>query len=99
MSAQLDEMVLTDPTSQPYQYRIFVNNCNDYIGSQVVETLRNDHLIEVNPNIIVGSLNQRDPSEAPADIQLVEVTHLPFSSATRPHTTRLSTQPTSSFSI
>lgn len=68
-----EEMELTDPSQQPYQYRIFVNNCNGLIGSQVVETLRNDHLIEVNPNIIVGTVYRRDASQPPADIQLVEV--------------------------
>jgi hypothetical protein len=67
------EIEINDPSQQPYQYRIFINNCNDYIGSNITETLRNDHLIEVNPNIIIGSLNIKDQSESPSDIQLLNV--------------------------
>jgi hypothetical protein len=29
-------------TSQPYQYKIFINQCNGYIGSQLIYKLRND---------------------------------------------------------
>jgi hypothetical protein len=84
------EMDLTDPSQQSHQYRIFINNCNDYIGNIVTETLRNDHIIEVNPNIIIGSINSRDQSQPPTDVQLIDVrthTHL-FSSQTRLLTTR-----------
>lgn len=36
MQSNEDDIELTDPSTQPYQYQIFVNNCNDYIGSQIV---------------------------------------------------------------
>jgi hypothetical protein len=86
MNLNEDDIELTDPSTQPYQYKIFVNNCNDYIGSQIVETLRNDHLIEVNPNIIVGSVNPTDRSAPPEDIQIIKVTQGRFSFRKRPHT-------------
>ena len=46
-----------EPTTQDYQFKIFINNCNGYIGSQLVEAFRNDHEIEVNPNLIIGTID------------------------------------------
>ena len=43
------------PTTQQYQYKIFINECNGYIGSQLVELFRNDDEIEVNPNCIIAT--------------------------------------------
>ena len=44
------------PTSQEYQSRVLIFNANGQVGHRLVEYFRNDHLIEVNPNIITGTI-------------------------------------------
>lgn len=44
------------PISQPYQHRILVYEANGLIGHRLIEQFRNDHIIEVNPNLILGTL-------------------------------------------
>ena len=45
------------PTAQEYQYSILIYEANGQIGHRLVETFRNDHIIEVNPNIILGTID------------------------------------------
>ena len=53
------KFVYYPPTSQEHQYKILINECNGYIGSQLAETFRNDDEIEMNPNIIIGTTDQK----------------------------------------
>jgi len=41
----MDNFVYEPPTSQEYQYKIYINDCDSYIGSELVEQFRNDHII------------------------------------------------------
>ena len=44
------------------QNRIFVNAVNSTLGQAVVEILRNDNENDINPHIIVGTLDEEDPT-------------------------------------
>ena len=44
------------------QFRFFISNVNSIIGQALVEMLRNDNENDVNPHIIVGTLNKDDPT-------------------------------------
>jgi len=46
------------------QHRIFVNAVNSVLGQSVVEILRNDNENDINPHIIVGTLDEEDPTPA-----------------------------------
>lgn len=47
-----------------FQHRIFVNGVNTVLGQTIVEILRNDNENNVNPHIIVGTLDEEDPTPA-----------------------------------
>ena len=66
-------MELTEPSSQPYQYTIFISRCNGHLGSQLVEAFRNDNIIETNPNVIVGTINPKDPTPHSDCVEVVDV--------------------------
>ena len=51
--------------------RIFINNFNTYVGHTLVEILRNDHLTDENPHIIVGTLSSDAPSTVPRGVKTV----------------------------
>ena len=60
------------------QLRIFVNAVNSVSGQAIVETLRNDNENDVNPHIIVGTLDEEDPTPACRGIKrLINVTPSP----------------------
>lgn len=44
------------------QLRIFVSSVNSITGQCIVETLRNDSENDINPHIIVGTLDEEDPT-------------------------------------
>lgn len=48
------------PTSQEHQYRILIYHANGLLGHRLVEYFRNDHVIELNPNVIMGTI---DPTQ------------------------------------
>lgn len=71
------------PTTQQYQYKIFINECNGYIGSQLVELFRNDDEIEVNPNCIIATAdpNTKYQGELGVD-RVIDVHEVIFRSTT-----------------
>lgn len=44
------------PVSQPHQHRVLIYNASGQLGHRLVEYFRNDHEIEVNPNVIIGTV-------------------------------------------
>lgn len=58
------------------QLRMFISNFNTYVGHSLVEILRNDHLNEENPHIIVGTLSKQAPSSIPRGVKTVVDVHL-----------------------
>ena len=42
------------------QLRYFVSSLNTFVGHAIVENLRNDHINDDNPHIIVGSLSENE---------------------------------------
>ncbi len=44
------------PVSQPHQHKVLIYNASGQLGHRLVEYFRNDHEIEVNPNVILGTL-------------------------------------------
>jgi homoaconitase/3-isopropylmalate dehydratase large subunit len=51
-----------DQETETQQLRIFVNAVNSVTGQCIVETLRNDNENDINPHIIVGTLDEEDPT-------------------------------------
>jgi hypothetical protein len=37
------------------QLRFFVSSLNTFVGHSIIETIRNDHINDENPHIILGS--------------------------------------------
>jgi hypothetical protein len=87
------------PTSQPYQHRILVFEANSLIGHRLIEYFRNDHLIEVNPNVILGTIDStlKYSNELGLDI-VIEVSSIPHRPITNLSLPLLWPQPTSSSS-
>lgn len=46
----------TPPVSQPHQHTVLIYNASGQLGHRLVEYFRNDHEIEVNPNVIIGTV-------------------------------------------
>lgn len=44
------------PVSQPHQHKVLIYNASGQLGHRLVEYFRNDHEIEVNPNVIIGTV-------------------------------------------
>lgn len=44
---------------------------NTAVGQEIVELLRNDNENDVNPHIIVGTIDPNDPSEVPRGVRTV----------------------------
>ena len=42
---------------------------NTLLGSEIVELLRNDNENDINPHIIVGTLDENDPSGVPRGLK------------------------------
>lgn len=80
------------PTEQQHQHRILIYHANGLLGHRLVEYFRNDHIIELNPNLIIGTI---DPTQKYAnDLGLtleIDVRLRPL----RPRTARCSTLPSS----
>jgi hypothetical protein len=51
-----DEEEYIAPVSQPHQHKVLIYNANAQVGHRLVEYFRNDHEIEVNPNLIIGTI-------------------------------------------
>jgi hypothetical protein len=93
----LNNQAYYPPVAQPYQHRVLVYEANGLIGHRLVEQFRNDHLIEVNPNLIFGTItpHQKYANELGIDI-VIDVAFEELSPATRICSTPRSQLPTSS---
>lgn len=59
------------------QCRYFVTGLNTSVGQEIVELLRNDNENDVNPHIIVGTIDPNDPSDVPRGIKtVINVEHI-----------------------
>ena len=56
------------PTQQPYQHKILIYEANGLVGHRLLEYFRNDHLIETNPNIMMGTLSPHVKHSNPLDL-------------------------------
>jgi hypothetical protein len=59
------------PTQQPQQHKILIYEANGLIGHRLLEYFRNDHLIETNPNVRMGTLSPRTRHSNALDLDLV----------------------------
>ena len=45
------------PSKQEHQHRILIYEANKQVGHRLLERFRNDHIIEVNPNYMQGTID------------------------------------------
>lgn len=66
-----EEELYYPPTQQPQQHKILIYEANGLIGHRLLEYFRNDHLIETNPNVMMGTLSPRTRHSNALDLDLV----------------------------
>lgn len=52
------------PEEKEKQLRIFVSTVNTLAGQAIVENLRNDNYNDLNPHLIIGTIDKDDPTPA-----------------------------------
>ena len=75
---QEEEIKYYPPVTQPYQHRILIYEANGLIGHRLVEYFRNDHVIEVNPNIIAGTVKADLPTQNDLELDLTIDVHFAY---------------------